>query len=142
MQLTVEKAILMIISLSLVSMLCMPIFKSTISVLSNLITDEGTSAGNSSGEGLFRRLDEGIQYVLLTGRPYDSEVYVPSNVNVRVNESTLFVLENSSEGLRIFKKTYPCVISLVPPQGSGTFWLHIEFKEEEKKIYIVFREKE
>jgi len=123
--------LLMAISLSFVTALCIPLLNITLDIM-NLTM-------HNNGEKLIDEIERGINYVLTTLKPYSSNVTVPEGFEIWSKNDTLYIKYYGIDGeIKTYKKSFSFEIQVTPPSLSGRYKLEIWL--ESSILLIVFKD--
>lgn len=130
MNVSVEKVLIMAISLSFVVVLCVPLLNVTLNII-NLV-----SCSNDA-ENLIYEIERGIDYALTTLETYSSNVTVPKDFEIWSEGDTLYIKYNVNGTWKTYKKGFSFQVNVTPPTSPGRYELKIWLGDD--ALIIVFK---
>ena len=130
MNVSVEKMLIMAISLSFVVFLCVPLLNVTLNII-----DITLQSGDR--EDLIREIEEGINYALVTLKTYHSNVTVPEGFEIWSEGDTLYIKYNVNGTSKTYEKSFSFQVNVTSPTLPGRYELRIWLDED--VLMIVFR---
>ncbi|MEM2109015.1 MAG: hypothetical protein QW327_00780 [Candidatus Odinarchaeota archaeon] len=117
MHVTLERAVGLTLSLSI----CIAIGVPLINLVLNTI---GQAENYQNASVLMSQIDYAAKEVLERGGVYLDRVNIPPNISVWSLDKTVYCQYGDGDNY-ILKQTYPLIVNLTPPNGSGEFLLSV-----------------
>ena len=130
MNVSVEKMLIMVISMSFVVFLCVPLLNVTLNIIN-------VTLQSSDGETLIHEIEKGIDYALTTLKTYHSNVTVPEGFKIWSEGSTLYIKYNVNGTSRVYEKSFSFQVNVTSPTLPGRYELRIWLDDD--VLMIVFR---
>ncbi|MHA1581063.1 MAG: hypothetical protein ACTSYM_00950 [Candidatus Baldrarchaeia archaeon] len=131
MNVSVEKMLIMVISLSFVVFLCVPLLNVTLNIINITLQ-------SSDGEPLIHEIEKGINYALVTLKTYHSNVTVPEGFEIWSEGDTLYIKYNDVNGTsKIYEKSFSFQVNVTSPTLPGRYELRIWLDGD--VLMIIFR---
>jgi len=127
---SVEKMLIMAISLSFVVFLCVPLLNVTLNIINITLQ-------SSDGETLIHEIEKGINYALVTLKTYHSNVTVPEGFEIWSEGDTLYIKYNVNGTSKTYEKSFSFQVNVTSPTLPGRYELRIWLDED--VLMIVFR---
>jgi len=127
---SVEKVLIMAISLSFVVVLCVPLLNVTLNII-NLVSH------SNDAENLIHEIERGIDYALTTLETYSSNVTVPKDFEIWSEGDTLYIKYNVNGMWKTYKKSFSFQVNVTPPTSPGRYELKIWLGDN--ALMIVFK---
>ncbi|MCD6164113.1 MAG: hypothetical protein J7J30_01565 [Candidatus Odinarchaeota archaeon] len=130
MNVSVEKMLIMAISLSFVVFLCVPLLNVTLNIINITLQ-------SSDGETLIHEIEKGINYALVTLKTYHSNVTVPEGFEIWSEGDTLYIKYNVNGTSKTYEKSFSFQVNVTSPTLPGRYELRIWLDGD--ILMIVFR---
>lgn len=130
MNVSVEKMLIMAISLSFVVFLCVPLLNVTLNIINITLQ-------SSDGETLTHEIEKGINYALVTLKTYHSNITVPEGFEIWSEGDTLYIKYNVNGTSKTYEKSFSFQVNVTSPTLPGRYELRIWLDED--VLMIVFR---
>jgi len=127
---SVEKMLIMAISLSFVVFLCVPLLNVTLNIINITLQ-------SSDGETLTHEIEKGINYALVTLKTYHSNITVPEGFEIWSEGDTLYIKYNVNGTSKTYEKSFSFQVNVTSPTLPGRYELRIWLDED--VLMIVFR---
>ena len=130
MNVSVEKMLIMVISLSFVVFLCVPLLNVTLNIIN-------VTLQSSDGETLIHEIEKGIDYALTTLKTYHSNVTVPEGFEIWSESDTLYIKYDVNGTSKTYEKSFSFQVNVTSPTLPGRYELRIWLDDD--VLMIVFR---
>ncbi|MHA1833536.1 MAG: hypothetical protein ACTSV7_06055 [Candidatus Baldrarchaeia archaeon] len=130
MNVSVEKMLIMVISMSFVVFLCVPLLNVTLNIIS-------VTLQSSDGETLIQEIEKGIDYALTTLKTYHSNVTVPEGFEIWSEGDTLYIEYDVNGTSKTYEKSFSFQVNVTSPTLPGRYELRIWLDDD--VLMIVFR---
>ena len=130
MNVSVEKMLIMVISLSFVVFLCVPLLNVTLNIIN-------VTLQSSDGETLIHEIEKGIDYALTTLKTYHSNVTVPEGFEIWSEGDTLYIEYDVNGTSKTYEKSFSFQVNVTSPTLPGRYELRIWLDDD--VLMIVFR---
>nr|MDO8045256.1 hypothetical protein [Candidatus Baldrarchaeota archaeon] len=130
MNVSVEKMLIMVISLSFVVFLCVPLLNVTLNIIN-------VTLQSSDGETLIHEIEKGIDYALTTLKTYHSNVTVPEGFEIWSEGDTLYIKYDVNGTSKTYEKSFSFQVNVTSPTLPGRYELRIWLDDD--VLMIVFR---
>jgi len=127
---SVEKMLIMAISMSFVIVLCVPLLNVTLNIINSTL-----QAGN--GDDLIHEIEKGVNYALATLKVYSSNVSVPEGFEIWSKGETLYIRYSVNGTLKNYEKSFSFQVNVTSPTSSGKYELRIWLDKD--ALMIVFK---
>jgi len=127
---SVEKMLIMVISLSFVVFLCVPLLNVTLNIIN-------VTLQSSDGETLIHEIEKGIDYALTTLKTYHSNVTVPEGFEIWSEGDTLYIKYDVNGTSKTYEKSFSFQVNVTSPTLPGRYELRIWLDDD--VLMIVFR---
>jgi len=127
---SVEKMLIMAISLSFVVFLCVPLLNVTLNIINITLQ-------SSDGETLTHEIEKGINYALVTLKTYHSNITVPEGFEIWSEGDTLYIKYNVNGTSKTYEKSFSFQVNVTSPTLPGRYEFRIWLDED--VLMIVFR---
>ncbi|MEX2703293.1 MAG: hypothetical protein Q6368_009555 [Candidatus Baldrarchaeota archaeon] len=130
MNVSVEKMLIMVISMSFVVFLCVPLLNVTLNIIN-------VTLQSSDGETLIHEIEKGIDYALTTLKTYHSNVTVPEGFEIWSEGDTLYIKYDVNGTSKTYEKSFSFQVNVTSPTLPGRYELRIWLDDD--VLMIVFR---
>jgi len=127
---SVEKMLIMVISMSFVVFLCVPLLNVTLNIIN-------VTLQSSDGETLIHEIEKGIDYALTTLKTYHSNVTVPEGFEIWSEGDTLYIKYDVNGTSKTYEKSFSFQVNVTSPTLPGRYELRIWLDDD--VLMIVFR---
>ncbi len=130
MNVSVEKMLIMVVSMSFVVFLCVPLLNVTLNIIN-------VTLQSSDGETLIHEIEKGIDYALTTLKTYHSNVTVPEGFEIWSEGDTLYIEYDVNGTSKTYEKSFSFQVNVTSPTLPGRYELRIWLDDD--VLMIVFR---